>query len=128
LSKSIETTRFQPREVRLQAICNELKLVHKYSSSYYNSDGIIINNKHNIEIAAVETTDPFHLSNNPKETQDYIKASYGLISMLHCTVRKFPYGDFDTFKRIGVFFIQVTRMYLQFFNFAYATNFLTLVL
>lgn len=113
LSKMIETTRFQPGEVRLQAICDELKLLHKDDSSYYNADGIIINNKHKIEIATVETTGPFHLSNNPKETQDYIKAGYGLVSMLHCIGRKFPYGNFDTFKKIGVFFIQVTPTKLR---------------
>ncbi|KAG1139478.1 hypothetical protein G6F37_010271 [Rhizopus arrhizus] len=113
LSKMIETTRFQPGGVRLQAICDELKLVHKDNSSYYNADGVIINNKHNIEIAAVETTGPFHLSNNSKETQDYIKAGYGLISILHCIDRKLPYGNFDTFKRIGVFFIQVTPTKLR---------------
>ncbi|KAG1046501.1 hypothetical protein G6F47_011384 [Rhizopus delemar] len=107
----IGTTRFQLGEVRLQAICDELKLVHKDNSSYYNADGIIINNKHKIEIAAVETTGPFHLSNNSKETQDYIKADYGLVSMLHCIGRKFPYGNFDIFKRIGVFFIQVTGIH-----------------
>lgn len=126
---ALEETGFQPGEVRLQAICDELKLLHKDDKSYYNADGIIINNKHKIEIATVETTGPFHLSNNPKETQDYIKAGYGLVSMLHCIGRKFPYGNFDTFKKIGVFFIQVTRMYIfQFFNFAYVTNFLILVL
>ncbi|CEG80358.1 hypothetical protein RMATCC62417_14710 [Rhizopus microsporus] len=68
LSKMIETARFQPGEVRLQTICDELKLMHKDNSSYYSTDGVIINNKHNIEIAVVETTGPFHLSNNSKET------------------------------------------------------------
>lgn len=117
LSKMIETTEFQPREVQLQAICDELKLAHKDNSSYYNADGIIINNKRKIEIAAVETTGPFHLSNNSKETQDYTKAGYGLVSMLRFIGRKFPYGNCGIFKRIDVFFIQVTRMYLlQFFN------------
>lgn len=109
----IETTRFQPGEVRLQAICDELKLVHKDNISYCNADGVIIYNKHNIEIAIVETTGPFRLSNNPKETQDSSKASYGLLSMLHCIGGKLPYGNFDTFKRIGVFFIQITRMYVS---------------
>lgn len=81
-------------------MCDELKFAHKDSSSYYNADGVIISSKHNIEIAIVETTGPFHLSNNPKETQGHIKAGYGLISMLHCIGRKFPYGNLDTFKRI----------------------------
>ncbi|KAI7890556.1 uncharacterized protein EV154DRAFT_538390 [Mucor mucedo] len=95
-----------PGEVRLQAICDKLKLLHKDDKSYYNADGIMINNKHEIEIAIVETTGPFHFPNIPKETQDYIKA----VSMLHCIDRNFPYGDFGTFKKIGVFFIQVTRI------------------
>ncbi|KAI9030059.1 hypothetical protein CLU79DRAFT_695079, partial [Phycomyces nitens] len=103
LSRTIEATRFQPGEVRLQAICNELKLLHK-NTSYYNADGIITNNKHKIEIAIFETTGPLYLSNNQKETQDYIKAGYGLASMLHYVAQKFPYGDFNKFKKIGVFY------------------------
>ncbi|CAO3703874.1 unnamed protein product [Rhizopus stolonifer] len=128
LSKMIETTKFHPGEVRLQAICDELKLLYKDDRSYYNADGIIINSKHKIEVAVVETTGPFHLSNTPKETHDYVKAGYGLVSMLHCIGQKFPYGNFDTFKKIGVFFIQVTRLYLNFFNLANIINFLILIL
>lgn len=84
----IEITRFHPGEVQLQAICDELRLLHKGDSSYHNADGVIINNKRKIEIAIVETTGPFHLSNNPKGTHDYIKAGYGLVSMLYCNGRK----------------------------------------
>ncbi|OAD65965.1 hypothetical protein PHYBLDRAFT_73259 [Phycomyces blakesleeanus NRRL 1555(-)] len=100
LSKIIEATRFQPGEVRLQAICDVLKLGYKDNNFYYNADGIIINNKHKIEIALVKTMGIFHHSNDSKETQDYIKVGYGLVSMLHWISRKFLYRNFDTFKRI----------------------------
>lgn len=57
----IETTSFQPEEVQLQAVCDELKLLHKDDKSHYNADGIIINNNYKIEIAIVETTGRFYL-------------------------------------------------------------------
>ncbi|KAL0081951.1 hypothetical protein J3Q64DRAFT_1680866 [Phycomyces blakesleeanus] len=114
LSKIIEATRFQPGEVRLQAICDVLKLGYKDNNFYYNADGIIINNKHKIEIALVKTMGIFHHSNDSKETQDYIKVGYGLVSMLHWISRKFLYRNFDTFKRIGVFIIQITCIFFTF--------------
>lgn len=40
----------------------------KDKSSYYNADGVIVSNKYNREIAALENTGPFHVSNNIKET------------------------------------------------------------
>lgn len=124
LSKMIDKTKFQSGEVRLQAVCGELKLAQKDSNSYYNADGVIIDSKHNIEIAALKIMGPFYVANNPKETQDYIKAGYGLISMLHSIDHKFSFGSFAIFKRIGVFSIQVTRMdILQFFNSSYVTGF-----
>ncbi|CAO3632099.1 unnamed protein product [Mucor fragilis] len=113
LSKLMETTRFQPGETRLRAIYDELKLVDKDENSHYNADGLILNSKYNLEIAIVETTGPFHHVNNSKETQDYIKAGYGLVSMLHHIGRRFSYGSFDIFTKIGVFFIQVTPTKLR---------------
>ncbi|KAI8373982.1 hypothetical protein EDC96DRAFT_9902 [Choanephora cucurbitarum] len=113
LSKLIKATRFRPGEVRLQAICDELKLMNKDTNSFYNADGVIFNTEHKIEVAIIETTGPFHILNNSKETQDYIKAGYGLVSMLHYIGRKYTYGDFDIFKRIGVFFVQVTPTKLR---------------
>ncbi|KAG2191653.1 hypothetical protein INT46_004425 [Mucor plumbeus] len=71
-------------------------------------EGIISDIESEIEIAILETTGPLLQQNDPKETQDYIKAGYGLVAMLHAIGRKFHYGDFEIFKKIGSFFVQAT--------------------
>lgn len=124
LSELILATKFQPGEIRLKAICEELKLLNKDNNDYYNADGVILNTKHNIEIAILETTGPLLISNNQKETQDYIKAGYGLVSILHNMGRIFSYGDFGIFKKIGAFFIQATRMYFLFYFNRHVSKFL----
>lgn len=60
----------------------------------------------------LETTGPLLITNDQKETNDNIKSGFGLVAMLHTIGREFFYGDFSLFKKIGVFFIQATRMYL----------------
>ena len=101
-------------EKRLEAVSQELKLIHNDDRHFYNADGIISNIESKIEIAILETTGPLLQQNDPKETQDYIKAGYGLVAMLHFIGRKFHYGDFEIFKKIGSFFVQATRMYFLF--------------
>jgi hypothetical protein len=70
----------------------------------------MINSKHNIDIAILETTGAFKVIDVQKETNNYIKAGYGMVSMLHYTGRKYYYDDFEIFKRVNMYFIQVTRM------------------
>ncbi|KAL9537943.1 hypothetical protein PS6_011669 [Mucor atramentarius] len=113
LSKSIQKTKFSLGETRLEAVSQELKLIHNDNRHYYNADGIISNTENAIEIAILETTGPLFQQNDPKETQDYIKSGYGLVAMLHVTGRKFHYGDFEIFKKIGVFFVQATHQDLE---------------
>ncbi|KAI8059692.1 hypothetical protein BDF21DRAFT_390190 [Thamnidium elegans] len=108
LSKSIQKTKFSLGEKRLEAVSQELKLIHNDNRHFYNADGIISNIESEIEIAILETTGPLLQQNDPKETQDYIKAGYGLVAMLHVIGRKFHYGDFEIFKKIGSFFVQAT--------------------
>ncbi|KAI9022947.1 hypothetical protein CLU79DRAFT_749632 [Phycomyces nitens] len=68
----------------------------------------MLNTENEIEIAILETTGLLLQQNDPKETQDYIKAGYGLVSMLHSIGRKYNYGDVEIFKKIGSFFVQAT--------------------
>jgi hypothetical protein len=91
-------------EKRLEAVSQELKLIHNDDRHFYNADGIISNIESEIEIAILETTGPLLQQNDPKETQDYIKAGYGLVAMLHVIGRKFHYGDFEIFKKNWLFF------------------------
>lgn len=106
LAKSRKKTKFSLGEIRLEAIAQELKLFENDNRHFYNADGIIFNTENMIEVALLETTGPLLLENNPKETQDYIKAGYGLVAMLHVIGRKFDYGDFKIFKKIGSFFFR----------------------
>ncbi|KAI7873838.1 uncharacterized protein EV154DRAFT_400801, partial [Mucor mucedo] len=103
LSKSIITTKFLLGEKKLEAVSQELKLMND-NRHFYNADGIILNLKSKIEIAILETTGPFHQQNDPKETQGYIKAGYGLVAMLHVIGRTIHYGDFESFKKNWFFF------------------------
>lgn len=79
---------FQPGEIRLLAVSEELKECGKDKTSFYNADGILFYEKHEIEILMMETTGPFQLSNSSKETRDYIKTGYELVSMIYSVGRK----------------------------------------
>ncbi|KAI9480275.1 MAG: hypothetical protein EXX96DRAFT_594635 [Benjaminiella poitrasii] len=96
--------KFSLLEKKLEAISQKLKLIHNNNRHFYNADGIISNIESEIKIAILETTGPLLHQNNPKETQDYIRAGYGLVAILHVIRRKFHYGDFEIFKKIGSFF------------------------
>lgn len=114
-------------EKRLEAVSQELKLIHNDNRHFYNADGVISNIESEIEIAILETTGPLLQQNDPKETQDYIKAGYGLVAMLHVIGRKFHYGDFEIFKKIGSFFVQATRLYFLFSLKTYSLTFYFMV-
>lgn len=114
LSKSIQRTKFKLGEIKLEVVSEDLKLVNDYRH-FYNADGIILNLQYNLEVAILETTGPLLLQNYHKEAQDYIKAGYGLVSMLHVIGRKFHYGDVEILERIGVFFYPSNTFVLFFF-------------
>ncbi|KAI8077258.1 uncharacterized protein B0P05DRAFT_124855 [Gilbertella persicaria] len=59
LSKSIQKTKFSLGEKRLEAVSQELKLIHNDNWHFYNADGIISNIENKIEIAILETTGPY---------------------------------------------------------------------
>ncbi|KAI7895373.1 uncharacterized protein EV154DRAFT_574233 [Mucor mucedo] len=103
LSKSIQKTKFSLGEKRLEAVSQELKLIHNDNQHFYNADGIVSNIESKIEIAILETTGPLLQQNAPKETQDYIKAGYGLVAMLHVIGRKFHYDISANVLFYGVF-------------------------
>lgn len=114
-------------EKKLEAVSVELKATHNDNRHFYNADGIILNKESGIEVAILETTGPLLQQNDPKETQDYIKAGYALVAMLHVIGRKFHYGDFEIFKKIGSFFVQATRLYFLFSLKIYALTFYFMV-
>ncbi|KAG2229267.1 hypothetical protein INT48_001174, partial [Thamnidium elegans] len=91
------------------SLCKEeLSLLHDDHTHFYNADGVITDRDLNIEFAMLETVGPLNLINNAKETKDFIKTGYGVLSMLHRIGRSFRFGDFGLFKKCSIYFIQVT--------------------
>ncbi|KAI7892675.1 uncharacterized protein EV154DRAFT_187061 [Mucor mucedo] len=94
--------KFIPGETRLQAIKFELERRRLSTSSFYNADGVLIDNSSGMELALLETTGPFGLKNIPRETTDHAKAVYGLMAMLHNIAYTYIYADADIFLRLRV--------------------------
>ncbi|KAI8076497.1 uncharacterized protein B0P05DRAFT_472289, partial [Gilbertella persicaria] len=109
LVRNMDNMRFLPGETRLKAVSKELKLLSNDTTHYYNADGILSLRSSNLEIALLETTGKLNVEDRPKEVKDYIKAGYGLVSMLHNIGRLYHYADFKIFRMVSVYFIQVTR-------------------
>lgn len=112
LARSMNDIRFLPGETRLKAVTKELDYLFHDSNHYYNADGILSCKSHGVEVALLEVTGKLSTEDKPKETKDYIKAGYGVISMLHTIGRSYRYSDFEIFKKLAVFFVQVTRKWL----------------
>ncbi|KAI9481164.1 MAG: hypothetical protein EXX96DRAFT_634988, partial [Benjaminiella poitrasii] len=74
----IPSCKFIPSEARLQAITQELKWYSLLILTYYNADGIIVNQEYGIERVLLETSGPFGLHDITRETTDHIKAAYGI--------------------------------------------------
>lgn len=77
-----------PGEVRLQAVKHELKHQHLSMSNFYNADGIIMDKDSGLELAFLETLWSFSSNDTTREIADHIKATYGLLVMLHAIVYK----------------------------------------
>lgn len=115
LARSMDNMKFLPGETRLKAVGKELKLLLNDTTHYYNADGTLSLRSSKLEIALLETTGKLNVEDRPKEVKDYIKAGYGLLSMLHNIGRLYHYADFQIFKMVSVYFIQVTRKWLNCF-------------
>lgn len=100
MSQHMLDTKFSVGEIRLRPMRKELRLELGRNNLYYNADGIFHNSTHDVKIAILETTGSFSVRNNSREAYDYLKAGYGLISMLHYIGRTYCYGNFDTFTKL----------------------------
>lgn len=109
--------KFSPGEKRLAAVQEELLLLHNDHTHFYNADGIITDRDLNIEFAVLETVGALNFINDSKETKYFIKAGYGVLSMLHRIGRLFCFGDFDLFKKCNIYFIQVTPTKVRIWEF-----------
>lgn len=100
---------FVPGEVRLNTIRNELIRRGLHTTTYYNADGIIIENKHNLEVVLLETSGAYDSCSSNKETTDHIKAAYGLLAMLHTAARLYNCADVELFKKLNIPFVHVAK-------------------
>lgn len=129
ISKNLPDITFEPGEVRLESIKEELKLQGLSTYQFYNADGVFKDEVYDCELALLEVSGPFRLDNGDRESKDYLKASYGLLAMLHYVARKFEYADvkslrnskfisFKPLKRKSVSgsFVCVMLSYIPFIN------------
>ena len=98
LSKCVNNMVFLPGETRLKAVTSELELLLIDHVHFYNADTTIALRKPNIEIVFLETTGKLNVKDKPKEARDYVKAGYGLVSLLHTIGHLYKYADFNIFK------------------------------
>ncbi|CAO3637420.1 unnamed protein product [Mucor hiemalis] len=108
---------FIPGEVRLQAIHKELERLEMSTKSFYNADGIIIDNDTGLELCLLETSGPFGLVNLSRETNDNVKAAYGLLSMLHTVAYKYIHCDIQLFKKLNIFFVHAAQDRVRLWSF-----------
>lgn len=108
---------FIPGETRLQAINNEFKRLDMTTKSYYNADGIILDNDTGLELCLLETSGPFGLINVSRETTDQVKAAYGLLAMLHTIAHQFVHADIQVFKKLKICFIHAAQDRIRLWSF-----------
>lgn len=113
----LPTCNFYAGETRLKAITHGLKRQGLSSSHYYNADGIIFDDKLDLELGLPETSGPFNLDDPTRKTNDYIKAAYGLMDMLHIIAYKYIYADAVIFMRLEVCFIHAAKDRIQIWTF-----------
>lgn len=109
---------FYPGETRLQAINNELLRLGLSTKSYYNADGIVLDNASGFELCLLETSGPYGLMDEGRETTDHIKAAYGLLSMLHTVAHKFIHADIEVFKKLKVCFVHAHQNQVRLWTFS----------
>lgn len=113
----LPTCNFYTGETRLKAITQELRRQGRSSSHYYNADGIIFDDKLDLELGLLETSGPFNVDDPTRETNDFIKAAYRLMVMLHIIAYKYIYADADIFMRLEVCFIHAAKDRIQIWTF-----------
>ncbi|CEP12587.1 hypothetical protein [Parasitella parasitica] len=109
---------FYPGETSLQAINNELLRLGLSTKSYYNADGIVLDNASGFELCLLETSGPYGLMDEGRETTDRIKAAYGLLSMLHTVAHKFIHADIEVFKKLKVCFVHAHQNQVRLWTFS----------
>ncbi|CAO3669138.1 unnamed protein product [Rhizopus stolonifer] len=114
VAKSSKGHRFIPGEVRLNAIKNELARRELSLSSYYNADGLIINDEYNAELVLLLVT--------TKKNFDHIKAAYGLLAVLHNIAYRYNYADIELFKKLKMSFVHVIGDKIRLWTLKLATS------
>ncbi|KAG2200151.1 hypothetical protein INT47_012432 [Mucor saturninus] len=117
VAECLPTCQFEPGEKRLQAISEELKRQDLATSHFYNADGVIFDDELGLELALLETSGPFSLDDPTRETNDHVKAAYGLLVMLHTIAYKYVYADADIFMRLKVYFVHPTKNRIRVWTF-----------
>lgn len=89
---------------------------------YYNADGIIIESKHNLKVALLQTSGAYDSCSSDNETTNHAKAAYGLLAMLHTAARLYNCADIELFKKLNIPFVHVTKKKIRLCTLNLATD------
>lgn len=104
-------------ETRLQAINKELKRLKISKRSHYNADGITVDNDSGLEVCLIETSGPSGLIDISREITDHVKASYGLLSMIHTIAHHFVHYDIEVYKKLKICFVHAAKDRIRLWSF-----------
>ncbi|KAF7725434.1 hypothetical protein EC973_009608 [Apophysomyces ossiformis] len=99
VANCINEVRFYPGEIFLSAFPSSTS-----GSTTYKADGVLMGSS-GIELVLLETSGPFGNQDKTRHARDHVKAAFGLTAMLKDIARRFPWGKFETFQKLKVYFV-----------------------
>lgn len=99
---------FSPGEIFLQSMAKQLKKIDncRGEANGYKADGLIrINTIRNMEVVLFETSGGVKGGSKRKQTFDFHKGMFGLVSMLKALADTFPYASYERMSAIKIYFV-----------------------
>lgn len=87
----------------------DLERLEMSTKSYYNADGVIMDDDTGLKLCLLETSGPFGLIDVSRETTDQVKAAYGLLSMLHTIAHQFVHADIQVYQKLKICFVHAAQ-------------------
>jgi hypothetical protein len=79
------------------------------SDEDYKADACIVYSSEYVEICLLETSGKFLLNDDPKYGYDHIKGTFGALSMLNKTMKKYYWAKEETALKLQMSFIHARR-------------------
>ncbi|KAG1047906.1 hypothetical protein G6F43_009672 [Rhizopus delemar] len=116
---------FVPGEEELVAMTVQLKrmgvMVNK--RQIYRADGVVrLAAIKDLEVVVLETAGPFGSDDRSKIAFDNSKGMFALLAMLKTIADMFKYASTDEFKKLKLYFVQISDKYLRLWSMNYSKN------